>query len=363
MAEDQYPHAGSRPEAGWPPAAFGVSAGLAGFTLFVALFSAQNADSEALAGSIYLFALAAGVVLTTTVLGVRTGVRRRDRVERSEATNAERFVPLIVTSAVGVVAVVLLGCIAGALATGSWVEIDIDTPLLAWFSGLAVLGGVALGVLLPVRPVAKEERQGRRRRLLGLAALILGLLSLILIPVGLGAFTGLLALACGVLRQRSGSGVRTPSALGITGAVLGAVAVAALVPFLSLRDEEGAHYDRESILRLAVGQCVRGDLEYADVSAISCRAVHDGEVYAVLGHEAGPGEPYPGEEALTSYGDDRCTQPFQEYVGLEFEQSEFGAIALWPTEDSWSAGMRQIVCFATSPEGDRLIRSVRGSRT
>ena len=104
-------------------------------------------------------------------------------------------------------------------------------------------------------------------------------------------------------------------------------------------------------------------MEHGDVIATSCRAVHDGEVYAVLQHPAGPGARYPGEDALASFGNNGCNQAFTDYVGIEVEESEFGAIALWPTDAHWGGGMRQIVCFATSPEADRLIRSVRGSRT
>ncbi len=220
-------------------------------------------------------------------------------------------------------------------------------------------------MLLPAKPVSTQEQRVRDRQPLAVATLVLGLLSAGLIPFGLlGAFAvvGLGALDCGLLGQRR-SGLRPQSAPAITGCVLGAVSVASLIPFLLAHADESVRYNRETILRVGVGQCVRGDLEQAEVIGTSCRAVHDGEAYAGFEHEARPGAVYPGQEALSSYTDDRCSQRFKDYVGIDFEESQFGWIALWPTGDDWRAGIRRIVCFATSPTDDRLIRSVRGSRS
>jgi len=326
---------------------------------------AQNGDLEGQATGIYVLAVAAGLALAATVLGA-AGLLNWDRaLPPGPGLLSRRLGSFLATVAAGMLTVLLFGFVVAALANGTWSNIVIDTPTLAWCFGLADLGGMALGLLLSANPSAEEAEQAQDRRPLSWAALVLGLLSLFLIPAGLfGTLIGLAALTCGLLALRGPSRARTGSGQAIAGCVLGAVSVVALIPFLLSKADESVRYNHETIVQLGVSQCVRGDVENGTVAVTSCRAVHDGEVYAVLEHEAPLGTPYPGPDALVAYGNGRCEPPFADYVGIRFDESALRLIALWPSENAWQAGVRHIVCVASRQEADQpLVRSVRGSQT
>ena len=382
---------------------FGVFAGLAGFTTCTSLFQAQNGDPGLVAGMIYGLAIAAGIAIAALLLGVRACLVVRDDASPDGDSSRIPDSLLIGVGAVALLVLVLVTFVITAISNGTWSGIEIDTALLSWCFALAALGGVALGVLLPakaatddpdvgapgVRPspdadapsglsgptsshrgadasapplasLPEPPRRDTHRQGLGVLSLVLGLISLPLIPFGI---FGVAAVICGLLALRRPAPGSTPSDLAVAGAVLGAVSLAGLIPFWLMSSDSARQYDADTILHLGVGQCLNGDLEELPVTVVSCRAVHDGEVYAVLEHDAGPGVGYPGSDALMSYGHERCDQAFAEYVGISYEESELDLITHWPTEDAWNAGIRRMVCVAGYLDGSSLDRSIRGSRS
>ena len=126
--------------------------------------------------------------------------------------------------------------------------------------------------------------------------------------------------------------------------------------------------DRVEVVDLEVGQClddpslVSGEPAVLTTSATAdCADAHDAEVYAVLGLSIGPQAPYPGNQNLRDRATEQCREPFEEFVGIAWEQSVLEISVLWPTRRSWRAGDRGIVCSVFHVDGDQLEGSMRAS--
>jgi len=86
----------------------------------------------------------------------------------------------------------------------------------------------------------------------------------------------------------------------------------------------------ESLFDLSVGDCINypdaGEL--TDIERIDCAEPHDGEVVDVFDMPDGD---YPGEGGVAEYADANCP------ADADFHFT--------PTEESWSAGDREVVCI------------------
>ena len=104
-----------------------------------------------------------------------------------------------------------------------------------------------------------------------------------------------------------------------------------------------------------VGDCVDG----SDV--VDCAVPHDFEVYLVTSHPAAADEPFPGNSTLTDYGDQTCSPPFEDYVGVPLAESEYTYLWLAPDAEFWEAGDREVVCGVTNVADEKLTGSLQGS--
>jgi Septum formation len=118
-----------------------------------------------------------------------------------------------------------------------------------------------------------------------------------------------------------------------------------------------------SVFDLAIGDCFSVIGEQADsVLVIDCGEPHLFEVFALIDHEAGDGEGFPGEEAIGEYGDEECRPPFTDYVGHDYETSAYWITTLTPSAETWAEGDREIVCTLRLGEGgEETIGSAEGS--
>ena len=103
-------------------------------------------------------------------------------------------------------------------------------------------------------------------------------------------------------------------------------------------------------------------LEPTQLHAIACNAPHRLEVDAVLQHPSAPSIGFPGEDALASFADDQCLEQFAGYVGQSYERSTLDIAEIRPTERSWRAGDRTVVCLVYDQDFSDLTTSVEGSR-
>ena len=115
------------------------------------------------------------------------------------------------------------------------------------------------------------------------------------------------------------------------------------------------------VFTLVVGDCLNDASETGDVSTVpvvDCDEPHDSEVYArVLMDDP----KYPGEEATIAAADEACRAEFERFVGVPSSQSEYRYATLYPTENSWSGGDREILCRIAHVDDAGAVTRVTGS--
>lgn len=148
----------------------------------------------------------------------------------------------------------------------------------------------------------------------------------------------------------------TPSGASPSAASLGPSAAVSVAPSASTGAEATSAFDLE------VGDCfsVESD-ELTTVVVVACEESHEYEAFAVLDHEAGEAEPYPGDEAMLEYGNAACQAPFQAYVGREYEASIWYITSVLPSEETWATGDRELVCTLNQQDADSEPIAVTGS--
>ena len=58
---------------------------------------------------------------------------------------------------------------------------------------------------------------------------------------------------------------------------------------------------------------------------------------------------------------DQSPPLFADYVGIGFDASRLEMFYLYPSEETWGRGDRQIACIVTAPAGGELTGSVAGT--
>ena len=123
----------------------------------------------------------------------------------------------------------------------------------------------------------------------------------------------------------------------------------------------------KSVFSLEVGDCFDnspGQAELmSEVEEVPCSESHDNEVYAVGDHPASSDVPYPGDDALDEYGIGYCLSVFDNYVGIDFEDSRLYIAFFLPTPYEWEEGDdREATCYLYDPNLAKLTGSMKGSR-
>ncbi len=117
-----------------------------------------------------------------------------------------------------------------------------------------------------------------------------------------------------------------------------------------------------SVFDLEAGDCfsVESD-ELTTVVVVDCEESHEYEAFAVLDHEAGEADPFPGDDAMLEYANTACQPPFQEFVGIEYEASIWYIRSVLPSEETWAEGDRELVCTVHQQDADSEPIAVTGS--
>lgn len=109
-----------------------------------------------------------------------------------------------------------------------------------------------------------------------------------------------------------------------------------------------------------VGECLQMESltgEVTEIPTVDCAEEHDGQVVSAFDM---PGEDYPSDEEWTAEIEERCLSGFEEFVGIAYAESALSVRDLSPTEDSWEAGDRQVLCIAFT-EAEPATESFEGS--
>jgi hypothetical protein len=215
---------------------------------------------------------------------------------------------------------------------------------------------------------------------LGIIALLAGVFPItVVFGVGLGILALVLG-AIGISRGRSpntsGTGIAIGGVLtGLVGLVAGSVWIAIWIAAGGTTSQSGdleqdileraeSVAPTRSVYDLQVGDCYNDPVgsEIDTVPIVDCASLHTHEVYALPTIPVAPGISYPGanEVRLTSNG--LCEgQAFTGYIG---ENYYFGSpllvVTLFPTQESWERGDRQVICSVSDPSGPTT-GSLRGS--
>ncbi|TWX34545.1 hypothetical protein ES689_14615 [Frigoribacterium sp. ACAM 257] len=118
-----------------------------------------------------------------------------------------------------------------------------------------------------------------------------------------------------------------------------------------------------SAFDLAVGDCfalgegdATGSGEIDGVELQSCNDQHDNEAYLVFDATQAS---WPGERALWDLADEGCSTGFEAFVGIPWDESVADYAYLTPTEQSWSEGDHDVLCYAWI-EGDTSPGTLEG---
>ncbi len=121
----------------------------------------------------------------------------------------------------------------------------------------------------------------------------------------------------------------------------------------------------ESPEDLAVGDCYDPILDGDDDQLLAavmlpCAGPHRHEVFGLVDVAGAPTAPFPGSTDLDAEAQDLCDAAFEAYVGIDFDRSALGYVYYTPTEATWLAGDRAVLCVVE--DGDRPIEgSVKGA--
>ncbi|MGI9623909.1 MAG: DUF4328 domain-containing protein [Acidimicrobiales bacterium] len=107
---------------------------------------------------------------------------------------------------------------------------------------------------------------------------------------------------------------------------------------------------------LQVGECFNDPEQLGGlvVEIVDCRRPHDNQVYSVVEHRAGVGEPYPGDGVISAFAAQECATSFEIEVAPGLSPNiDFGTYAR-PFEVAWDGGSRTVVCALWSRDGAKL---------
>lgn len=120
--------------------------------------------------------------------------------------------------------------------------------------------------------------------------------------------------------------------------------------------------DETSVFDLEVGDCFSADSDVlTTVTVVDCEQSHEYEAFALLDHEAADGDPYPGDGPLLEYANTGCEPPFEAYVGRDYQTSIWYITSLYPSEETWAEGDREVVCTLNQQDANREPIAVTGT--
>lgn len=115
-------------------------------------------------------------------------------------------------------------------------------------------------------------------------------------------------------------------------------------------------------VELGVGHCLLtpADESYLEVEVVDCDAPHDMEIYAIAAVGSPDGGPFD-QQAVEQAVDELCTSRWGGYVGRDHRSSELDMRQIYPSEESWETGDREILCAIVSADSSPLVGSMRGA--
>lgn len=151
----------------------------------------------------------------------------------------------------------------------------------------------------------------------------------------------------------------SPSLIGV--AVVASLTLAACggTPAASGAAPDG---EETSVFELSAGDCFTASGDQVEtVEVVDCAKPHVYEAFAVLDHDAGPDDPYPGDDAILEWADQACQGDFEDFVGASYDTSKWYITSVTPSQETWDTGDREIVCTLNLEDQSAVSGSAEGS--
>ncbi len=121
--------------------------------------------------------------------------------------------------------------------------------------------------------------------------------------------------------------------------------------FTSFDDFDDEFLSVDGLDGLSIGDCLT-----TDGVPTPCSDSHEYEVFHILPMA---GSAYPGFEEVFEASAGACTDAYEQYVGIDYFESEYFLDAYPSSEEAWQAGDQTISCVAYDPFGE-ITGSIRG---
>ena len=134
--------------------------------------------------------------------------------------------------------------------------------------------------------------------------------------------------------------------LALTAALAGCAPAAP--PVIEVTPTEDTAVDA---IDLTAGMCILDESSAATVSSVEvvdCTDEHDAEVFARIVLADGT---FPGPDALSQTAIDQCAVQFANFIGVAFANSVLTYEYYAPSETTWAAGDREVLCLVRDPAG------------
>ncbi len=110
------------------------------------------------------------------------------------------------------------------------------------------------------------------------------------------------------------------------------------------------------------GECTNDDLSGSidDIGTVSCDDPHTAEAFVQFDID---GDDFPGADEISTQAQEGCTgDRFESYVGVPAQESIYVVSSINPSEQSWDAGDRTVICVITgTSDGSALDGSAKDS--
>ena len=98
--------------------------------------------------------------------------------------------------------------------------------------------------------------------------------------------------------------------------------------------------------------------QVGSVEVVDCEVPHQHEVYNNYKITLST---FPDSSTMQSQIQTACYSSFEDYVGKSYDESQYEASTLTPTENSWAQGDRTITCTITTSDGSLITGSLKGA--
>ena len=203
-----------------------------------------------------------------------------------------------------------------------------------------IIGGALLGFIFGFIALSQTKRTGQNGRGMAIAGIVLSALWTV----------GVLLLIILAVASSTPSGPVTPT----TFPTASPTAEPTTEPPVTTAPSTAI-----SATELQVGDCLNDLTNSTDVSSlpsVDCTQPHEGEVFAVFDLPPGP---YPGADGVDDLVSKGCNARLAEYSPGAPSDDAVGLFSVYPLEQNWERGDREVVCIAKATSGTTT-GSIRG---